>query len=65
MFTRDTVWVTKEFEEIPIKNMSTKHIKACLTLIQTGWRHDYQKVLEQELQLRKTPLMKALEETHE
>jgi hypothetical protein len=61
---RDSIWITNAREKIPIRLMSESHIKNSIRLIlESGiWRKEYLKVLEQELELRKTPLFKVLNE---
>lgn len=48
-------WRTKEDILIPIKDMTTNHIKNCLNLIHKSgntWRPQYIKVFEEELKRR-------------
>lgn len=53
---RGILWKTKDFSLIPVREMTTSHIKNCIKMICRSngtWRSQYLRVFKQELEYRK------------
>lgn len=55
-------WIGQDGTAYIIKHMRTSHIQNCLNMMKQnpGWRQEYKRVLERELELRQSKLGQVL-----